>query len=47
MAYKLIYVCGAFGVAFVTLALVVMAAFGLAVWLGGSDWARRSERPRG
>ncbi|MCX6951412.1 MAG: hypothetical protein NTV51_04395 [Verrucomicrobia bacterium] len=47
MAYKLIFFCGAFGVGVVALALVVMTSLAFAVWLGGSEWARRTDaRPR-
>jgi len=44
MVNKLIFFCGALGVVVMALALVITAAFGLLVWVGGSDWARRSER---
>lgn len=47
MAYKLIFFCGVLGVGVIALALVVTATFGAVVWLGGTEWARRSEsRPR-
>lgn len=45
MAYKIIFFCGAAGVAVLALALVTIAIVTFAVWLGGSDWARRPEAP--
>jgi hypothetical protein len=41
MATKLIFICGAFGVAVAAIVLLVVATFGVLVWLGGSEWARR------
>ncbi len=41
MATKLIFICGAFGVAVTAVVLLVVATFGFLVWLGGSSWARR------
>lgn len=41
MATKLIFICGAFGVAVAAVVLLVVATFGFLVWLGGSSWARR------
>lgn len=46
MAYKLIFFCGALGVAAMSLALAVTAAISFVVWLGGTDWARRPESDR-
>ncbi len=41
MATKLIFICGAFGVAVAAVVLLVVAVFGFLIWLGGSSWARR------
>ncbi len=46
MAYKLIFFCGAIGVAALALALAVTATIGFVVWLSGTDWARRPELRR-
>lgn len=43
MVTKLLFICGALGVTVTALALVVVGIFGLLVWLGGTEWARRSE----
>ena len=43
MSHGLMYFFGAIGVVVLALSLVVMAGIGLVVWLGGTEWTRRSE----
>jgi hypothetical protein len=41
MMPKLLFLCGALGVALLTVAVVLAVAMGFIVWLGGSSWARQ------
>lgn len=41
MIPKLLFFCGAVGVAVLTVAVVLAVAVGFVVWLGGSSWARQ------
>ena len=41
MIHKLFIVCSAIGLAMTALSIVLTAALGLMVWLGGTQWVRR------